>query len=149
MGVAFALGVAEARGLSVTGVGCLDILARACYDATSAKTGSYIISVVDVRRGEVMKASYRIGEMGVDIEGEAVLTSVEDPGTPPSVEAVVAGDGAGLLWPEAAGLKRWSGTGCERAVAAARLGAAVWEAGELRAPVPRYARPADARPRQA
>lgn len=148
VGVAFALGIAEARGISVTGVSCLDIIARACYDATSTKTVSYIISVVDVRRGEVMKAGYRVDEAGVAPFGEPALVSVDDPGTPPPEGTVVAGDGADLLWPEALGIKRWIGTGCDRATAAARLGETALEAGELRAPVPRYARPADARPRR-
>jgi tRNA threonylcarbamoyladenosine biosynthesis protein TsaB len=148
VGVAFVLGLAEARGLPAAGVGCLDILARACYDATSPKTGGYIVSVADVRRGEVVLARFRATETGPVREGDEVLTPVTDAGEPPPPGSVVTGDGGDLLWLEAPGITRWIGNGSDRAVACALLGMAAHRVRELPTPAPRYARPADARPRQ-
>jgi hypothetical protein len=100
----------------------------------------------DVRRGEVVLARYRVEGGGPVRDGEERVVAVTSAG--PVVEAdLLAGDAARLLWPEAP-LRRWIPNGVERAVAAARLVALVWGEGKLEAPVPRYARGADARPRR-
>jgi tRNA A37 threonylcarbamoyltransferase TsaD len=103
VGVAFVLGLAEARGLPAAG---------------------------PVR------------------EGDEVLTPVTEAGEPPPPGSVVTGDGGDLLWLEAPGITRWIGNGSDRAVACALLGMAAHRVRELPTPAPRYARPADARPRQ-
>lgn len=148
VGTAFVLGISEARGLPAVGVGCLDILARACYDATSIRTEFYIVSASDVKRGQVALARYRVGPDGpVVLEPEALVSTAE-PGPPPPEGSVLAGDGAALLWADR-GYRVWEGTGAERAAAAALLGEAARNRGDSEPPVPRYARPADARPRKA
>lgn len=147
VGVAFALGLAEARSLPAVGVACLDIHARACYDATSPAIGSYIVSVSNVRRGEVVLARYRVTAAGPEAEGPETRVAVTDPGPVPEGEGVLSGDGAALLWPDR-DLRRWEAPGTERAFAAAFLGQASREAGREAPPVPRYARPADAGPRR-
>jgi tRNA threonylcarbamoyladenosine biosynthesis protein TsaB len=147
VGVAFALGLAEARAVPAVGVGCLDIHARACYDATSTAIGSYIVSVSNVRRGEVVLARYRVEAGGPVAEGAETRVAVGDPGPAPPGDTVLSGDGAGLVWPDGT-FRRWEASGAERAFAAAVLGQAAREAGRDAPPVPRYARPADARPRR-
>jgi len=148
VGVAAVLGLALSRNLKGAGVGCIDIHARACYDAMSHPTGGYIVSAADVRRGEAVVGRFRAEAAGPRREGDDRLVSVEDPGAVPPEGTTVTGDAAGLLWPQAPGLSRWVAGGRERAVAAARLGEAALLAGEVEPPVPRYARPADARPRR-
>jgi tRNA threonylcarbamoyl adenosine modification protein YeaZ len=148
VGLAAALGLAEAGGPAARGVGCLDILGRACYDATSPQMGGYIVSVADVRRGEVVLRRYRVDTGGVFPEGVEQLVAVVDPGPVPPPGTVVAGDGASLLWPESKGIVRWEPTGIERALAAARLGEEATGAGPHEPLEPRYAREADARPRR-
>ena len=145
IGLAAALGIHSATGTPAAGVGCLDIVARACYDATSPAVGSYIVCAADVRRSEVVLAGFRVeGDGPVRLDGDR-LTATAQAGTAPE-GATLAGDGAALLWPDAA-LARWAPSGAERAVAAARLGLAAWARGEAEPPAPRYARGADARPR--
>ncbi len=145
IGLAAALGIHSATGTPAAGVGCLDIAARACYDATSPAVGSYIVCAADVRRSEVVLAGFRIASDGpVRLDGDR-LTATDRAGDAPE-GATLAGDGAALLWPEAP-LARWVPTGAQRAVAAARLGLAAWARGEAEPPAPRYARGADARPR--
>jgi len=148
VGLAFALGLAEAGGPPVSGVGCLDILGRACYDATSPQIGGYIVSVADVRRGEVVLRRYRVATGGLLPEGEEQLVAIENAGPVPPEGTLVAGDGASLLWPGSGGLVRWQPTGPARALAAARLGAEADSGGEGIPLEPRYAREADARPRR-
>jgi tRNA threonylcarbamoyladenosine biosynthesis protein TsaB len=145
VGVAWALGAAEARGIPVTGCGSLDILARACYDATLPGTGTYIVPVADVRRGEVVVARFRTTDRGPVRESEDTLAALGDPGPPPPAGTILAGDGGALPW---SGYRVWRSTGGERALAAARIGAAAQAEGMIEVPVPRYARPADARPRR-
>ncbi len=100
VGVAAALGLAAARGAPVAGVGCLDILARACYDAKSPAIGGYIVCAADVRRGEVALAVYRIdGDGPVQSESER-LAAVADPGPMPAGTVVLCGDGMSGLWPD-------------------------------------------------
>jgi len=147
VGVAAALGLGASRGMAVAGLGCLDILARACYDAKSPAIGGYIISAADVRRGEVALAAYRVDGNGPVRTDEERLVAVTDPGPRPAGVVTLCGDGAILLWPEES-LARFAPGGSERAVAAARLGAERRQQGILEAPVPRYARAADARPRR-
>jgi tRNA threonylcarbamoyladenosine biosynthesis protein TsaB len=148
VGVSFVLGVAAARRLPAVGVGCLDILARACYDATGPNTGTYVLGAADVRRGEVSLARFRVGPEGLIREGGDTLIAVREAGPPPPPGSAVAGDGAHLLWPEATGLVRWPGSGSERALAAARLGLDAYLSGWREPPAPRYARPPEARPRR-
>jgi tRNA threonylcarbamoyladenosine biosynthesis protein TsaB len=148
VGLAYSLGLAEARGLRVTGCGSLDILARACYDAIHPATGTYLIPAADVRRGEVVLARFRAAEGGAIRESGDRLAPVTDPGPPPSGPVVVAGEGSALLWPDRTELVRWTPGGGERALAAARLGADALGNDALEPAVPRYARPADARPRR-
>lgn len=147
VGVAFALGLAQARAVLALGVGCLDIHARACYDATSPGIGSYIVSVSNVRRGEVVLARFRVAENGPVAAGPEMRVPTADPGPAPEDGSILSGDGAGLVWPDR-DLRRWEASGTERAFAAAVLGQAAREAGRDEPPVPRYARPADARPRR-
>ncbi len=147
VGVAAVLGVAEARNLPAHGAGCLDITARACYDATSPAIGAYIVSVADVRRGEVVIGSYRVAGDGPEATAPERLVPVSEPGPEPPPGARVAGDGASLVWP-GAGFERWVPSGTERAAAAVRLGVRALAEGGLSPPVPRYARAADARPRR-
>jgi tRNA threonylcarbamoyladenosine biosynthesis protein TsaB len=146
VGIAAALGLSRARGIPVTGVGSLDILARACYDATSPETGGYLIAAQDVRRGEVALARYVATRGGPVPEAPERLLAVLDPGPAPPAGTRIAGEGSHLLWPDVEGLLRWPGTGEALALAAARLGG---ERTALEPPVPRYAREADARPRGA
>jgi tRNA threonylcarbamoyladenosine biosynthesis protein TsaB len=148
VGISFVLGLGESLGVPTTGVGCLDILARACYDATSPGTGSYIVAAADVRRGEVVEARFRVADRGPVREGDDRLIAIEDAGPAPPPETVLAGDGAESLWRAAPGLVRWNGTGSDRAAATARLGEAARLTNSTRPPEPRYARPADARPRR-
>ena len=148
VGLAAALGVGESRAIPVVGVGCLDILARACYDATSPAVGGYIVCAADVRRGEVALATFRVAAEGPQRKEEDVLVPVSRPGDLPAGETQLCGDGASLLWSEAV-LPRRVPTGPERAAAAARLGEERFRRGSAEAPVPRYARDADARPRRA
>jgi tRNA threonylcarbamoyladenosine biosynthesis protein TsaB len=148
VGISFVLGVADARRVPAVGVGCLDILARACYDATGPETGTYVLGATDIRRGEVALARFRVGPEGLIRDGGDTLIAVREAGPPPRPGSAVAGDGAQLLWPEATGLLRWAGNGSERAIAAARLGLGVYLSGWREPPVPRYARPPEARPRR-
>jgi tRNA threonylcarbamoyl adenosine modification protein YeaZ len=148
VGVSFVLGMSESLAIPAAGVGSLDILARACYDATSPGTGAYIIPAADVRRGEVARSRFRVTGRGPIREEEDHLLLLDEPGPPPPADSWLAGDGASLLWPGETGLRRWEGTGALRAVAAARLAGESYRAGRHEAPVPRYARPADARPRR-
>jgi tRNA threonylcarbamoyladenosine biosynthesis protein TsaB len=145
IGLAAALGIHSATGTPAAGVGCLDIAARACYDATSPTVGSYIVCAADVRRGEVVLAGFRVeGDGPVRLDGDR-LTATAQAGPAPE-GATLVGDGAMLLWPEAS-LSRWAPTGAQRAVAVARMGVEAWARGEAEPPAPRYARGADARPR--
>lgn len=148
VGLSFVLGLGESLGLPSTGVGCLDILARGCYDATSPGTGSYIVAAADVRRGEVVEARFQVTDRGPVREGDDRLIAIENAGPVPPPETILAGDGAGSLWRAAPGLVRWNGTGSDRAVATAHLGEAARLTNSTRVPEPRYARPADARPRR-
>lgn len=148
VGVAFALGVAHARGLPAVGVGSLDILARACYDATGPQTGTYVIAGSDVRRGEAAVARFRVGPSGPVREEDDALVVTAQAGPPPGEGSLLAGDAATLLWPQVQNLRRWPGTGGERALAAARLGLEIHRAGAESPPEPRYARPPEARPRR-
>ncbi len=143
VGVAAALGFGSARGIPVTGVGSLDIHAGACYDAMSLRTGGYIVSAVDVRRGEAVVGRFQVQENGPRRIDDDLRVPVSDPGAPPPDDAIVSGDAAMALWPEQ-GVTRWVADGPQRALAAARLGMS----GPVTDPVPRYFRPADARPRQ-
>ncbi len=147
VGVAAALGLSSASGIPAAGVGCLDILARACYDATSPPIGAYIVSAADVRRGEVVLARYRVGPEGPAPEEAEHLVRVSEPGPPPPPGSLLAGDGGERLWPED-GPARCVPEGAARAIAAARLGERALADGTREAPVPRYARAADARPRR-
>jgi tRNA threonylcarbamoyladenosine biosynthesis protein TsaB len=149
VGIAFALGLAEARRVPAAGVGCLDIHARACYDATSPAIGSYIVSVSNVKRGEVVLARYRVQAGGPERDGDEARVEVAGgPAVPPpGPDTVLSGDGASLLWPEHP-VGRWEASGVQRALATAILARAARAAGRDEAPVPRYARPADARPRR-
>jgi tRNA threonylcarbamoyladenosine biosynthesis protein TsaB len=149
VGVATALGIAEARGIPVTGVGCLDIQARACYDATAPPVGAYMVSAADVRRGEAAILLYRVGAAGPEGMGGDRLVAVGNPGFAPQPGAWIVGDAAPLLWPEREDLHRLVPDGRMRAAAAARLGGERIAAGLGEPPVPRYARPADARPPRA
>jgi tRNA threonylcarbamoyladenosine biosynthesis protein TsaB len=147
VGVSFALGVGDARGIPVAGLGCLDILARACYDATRPATGTYVFPAVDVRRGEVVLGRFRIGPGGPVREGGDRLLSVGSLGDPPPPGALVAGEEARSLWPDAE-LLRWEGSGRDRALAACLLGGEKMVSGTLLPPAPRYARPPGAKPRR-
>jgi tRNA threonylcarbamoyladenosine biosynthesis protein TsaB len=147
VGVAAALGLSDAAGIPAAGVRCLDILARACYDATSPPIGAYIVSAADVRRGEVVLVHYRVGPEGPVPQGEERLVRVSDPGPAPPEGSLVAGDGGERLWPESDPV-RYVPEGPARAIAAARLGEEALAAGVPEEPVPRYARAADARPRR-
>jgi tRNA threonylcarbamoyladenosine biosynthesis protein TsaB len=149
VGIASALGLGAASGIPVTGVGCLDILARACYSAMSPPTGAYIVSVADVRRGEVVAGRFVVEDAGLVRIEEDRLLSVTEAGAPPPGLTLLAGDGAGLLWPEHDAVERWTPSGPERAVATAQLGDEQQLAGCLEDPTPRYFRQADARPRRA
>jgi tRNA threonylcarbamoyladenosine biosynthesis protein TsaB len=146
VGIAFVLGLGESRGIPVLGVGSLDILARACYDATRLPTGGYIVSTMDVRRGEVVRGDYRVTEAGLQPVGAARLVPVTEPGEDPPPGASLVGDGSDGLWPERTDLRRRSPSGIERSAAAVHLGREF--RGTPGSPVPRYARPADARPRR-
>jgi tRNA threonylcarbamoyladenosine biosynthesis protein TsaB len=148
VGLAAALGWGEAGGIPVGGVGCLDIQAWACYHAKLPPVGAYMISAVDVRRGEVMWAGFRIAETGPVVTDPERLVSVTDPGLEPEGGAWVSGSGALLLWPGRTDLVRWAPAGPDRAIAAARLGAGGLAQGGLPPAEPRYARPADAKPRR-
>ena len=148
VGIAFVLGLCEAREIPAVGVGCLDILARACYDATSPEIGGYIVSTSDVRRGEVALARYRITESGPEREGVEELAAVSAPGPAPASPVICAGDGSTLLWPEDKMIQRWDGSGECRAKAVLHLGITAFVSGTHEPPVPRYARDADARPRR-
>lgn len=147
VGVAAALGLGAARQAPVAGVGCLDILARACYHAKSPAIGGYIVSAADVRRGEVALATYRVGGEGPVRVDEERLVAVSEPGPHPTGDVMLCGDGAAFLWPEAP-WPRYRPAGSERAAATARLGREQGQRGVLEEPVPRYARAADARPRR-
>jgi tRNA threonylcarbamoyladenosine biosynthesis protein TsaB len=94
------VGVATAKGLSVaTGVGLVavastDVLAEAACDAMV--TGS-VVSVLDVRRGEVVAARHRCGPDGAtELEGPVLWTPAELAARlSESTEPLVAvGDGA-------------------------------------------------------
>ena len=148
VGLSFVLGLGESLGVATVGVGCLDILARGCYDATSPGTGSYIVAAADVRRGEVVEARFRVTDRGPIREGDDRLIATQDAGPVPPPQTILVGDGAGSLWRTAPGLMRWNGTGSDRAAATARLGEAARLTSSTRPPEPRYARPADARPRR-
>lgn len=143
VGVAAARGFAQARDIPLTGVGSLDIHARACYDAMSLQTGGYIVSAVDVRRGEAVVSRFRVGASCPERAEEDRRVRVEEPGEAPPGNAVLSGDAASVLWPDGS-MPRWVADGTERAVAAARLGAV----DPVVDPTPRYFRPADARPRR-
>jgi tRNA threonylcarbamoyl adenosine modification protein YeaZ len=145
VGIATALGLSRALGIPAVGAGSLDILARACYDATSPETGGYIIAAQDVRRGEVALATYVVTRSGLRKESPEGLVPTADPGPVPAAGTRIAGEGSALLWAHAPDLVRWPGTGDALAVAAARMGAEGLPEGDL---VPRYAREADARPRR-
>ena len=140
VGVSFVLGVSDARGIPAVGVGSLDTMARGCYDANGLDTGTYVIASMDVRRGEVALARFRV-RPGPDLvqDTETTLVSLADPGPPPLPGTALAGDGAPHLWPDLQTLIRWPGTGPERALAVAQL--ARERAAVLKAPMPRYARP--------
>lgn len=148
VGVSCVLGLSEARGLPAGGVSSLDILARACYDATSPQIGVYMVSVVDVRRGEVVWGGFRVGPVGPVRTEEDRRVPVAQPGPAPPPGTLVVGDAPGSLWEEAVGLLRWIPSGPERARATAALGQEAWEAGTFPPPRPCYAREADARPRR-
>lgn len=148
VGLAAALGIAEAGGVRAGGVGCLDIHARALCDVKSIRKGSYVVSLTDVRRGEVVVATYRVGDTGPVLLGDERLVAVGDPGEAPPEGAFLTGDGVDLLWPDREDLVRWSADGPARALAAARLAREALREGTLAEAAPRYARPADARPRR-
>jgi tRNA threonylcarbamoyladenosine biosynthesis protein TsaB len=140
VGVSFVLGVSDARGIRAVGVGSLDTLARGCYDANGLDSGTYVIASMDVRRGEVAMARFRLHpDRGLSSSMDPALVSLSDPGPPPPPDTALAGDGALFLWPEQRTLLRWPGTGPERALAVARV--ARDDAASLKPPVPRYARP--------
>jgi tRNA threonylcarbamoyladenosine biosynthesis protein TsaB len=140
VGVSFALGVSDARGIPAVGVGSLDTVARGCYDANGLDTGTYVIATMDVRRGEVAMARFRMRPgHGLSQDMDTTLISISDPGPPPPSGTALAGDGAPHLWPEIETLIRWPGTGPERALAVLRL--AREKTASLHPPVPRYARP--------
>jgi tRNA threonylcarbamoyl adenosine modification protein YeaZ len=140
VGVSFALGVSDARGIPAVGVGSLDAVARGCYDANGLDTGTYVIASMAVRRGEVAVARFRTRPGPLLFQDlDTTLMSVADPGPPPPSGTALAGDGAHDLWPESSAFIRWSGSGPERALAAARI--ARENMASLTAPVPRYARP--------
>ena len=108
-----------------------------------------MVSAADVRRGEVVWAGYRVLSEGPVRDSEDRLDPVG--GNPPDAlvqGAWLTGDGAEGLWPEREDLRRFEPDGRARAAAAARLGETALRAGTLEEPVPRYARPADARPRR-
>ena len=145
VGLAAALGIHAALGLPAVGVGCLDSVAHACYDATSPRIGSYMVCSADVRRGEVVQAGFRVerdGPVRLDADRLTVPASSEMP----EEGTILAGDAALLLWPQGV-FTRWVPTGVARAAATARLGSAAWLRGEAGPAEPRYARGADARPR--
>jgi tRNA threonylcarbamoyladenosine biosynthesis protein TsaB len=146
VGVAAALGLSEARGIPATGVGSLDILADACYHAIHPGTDGYMICAADVRRGEVVWAAYRPAPPGPRVDGPERLAAVAAPGTDPPPGTILVADHTGLLWPDRDDIVRWVPSGADRATATARIGRRMQHAGDVSPPVPRYARPADARP---
>ena len=149
VGVSFVLGVSDARGIPVVGVGSLDSLARGCYDARGLTTGTYVIPSMDVRRGEVAMTRFCVLENGrISQDMDEGLAAIHDPGSPPPPGTALAGDGALSLWPDREDYLRWPGTGAERALAAARLAIEARSAGNDRPPVPRYARPPQTPPRR-
>jgi tRNA threonylcarbamoyladenosine biosynthesis protein TsaB len=148
VGLAAALGWGEAGSIPVGGVGCLDIQAWACYHAKLPPVGAYMISVIDVRRGEVMWSGFRIADTGPVAAEPERLVSVAEPGPEPEPGTWVSGHGAALLWPGRSDLARFEPTGPDRAIAAARLGARGMAEGGFAPAEPRYARPADAKPRR-
>ncbi len=147
VGVAAALGLSEAGGIPAAGVGSLDILAWACYHATRHAVGGYMICAADVRRGEVVLGRYRVTLSGPVREGDEALMRVDGAGDPPPGGTFVVADAPEALWPGAP-LVRVEIGGPERAASAAGLGRTAFESGSAAAPEPRYARPADARPRR-
>ena len=64
IGLAAAAGLGEALSATQVGVGCLDIQVWACYSANDLANGTYMISTVDVRRGEVAWAGFVLDEDG-------------------------------------------------------------------------------------
>jgi tRNA threonylcarbamoyladenosine biosynthesis protein TsaB len=148
IGLAAVLGMAEAQGIPVWGVGCLDIQAHACYSANDLEQGTYLISTVDVRRGEVAWAQFRVDDGMTHRLSEDALGRAEDPCESPPSGTVVTGDGARLVWPTREDLVRWVPSGPERAAAAVELCRMQAAKGVLRVPEPRYLRPADAKRRR-
>jgi len=146
VGVAAALGVAEARGIAAVGVGSLDILADACYHAIQPAPDSYMICAADVRRGEVVWAAYRPGPGGPRAETPERLAPVADPGSEPPAGAILAADPGVKPWPGRGDLVRWVAAGAARAEAVVRTGARLRGVESTSPPEPRYARPADAKP---
>ena len=65
VGVTTAKGLAQGLGLGVVGVGSLEVLARAAFDAGHEGTA---VPVVDARRGEVFTARYRRPHDGAPME---------------------------------------------------------------------------------
>jgi tRNA threonylcarbamoyladenosine biosynthesis protein TsaB len=94
VGLATAKGLSLAAGVGLVAVSSTDVLAQAAGDATVTGT---VVSVLDVRRGEVVAARHRCGPDGAaELEAPLLLTPVElaarlAESTEP---LVVVGDGA-------------------------------------------------------
>lgn len=148
IGVAAALGMGEAAGLPVTGVGCLLASARACAEHAVPAPRGTVVAVADIRRGEVVWAPFRVAGAEVHPAGEERRVPLDAPGPSPAGPLWIAGEAGGILWPEREDAVQWTATGAARAVATALLGREALLAGEGEPPDPRYARPADARPKR-
>ncbi len=94
VGVATAKGLSLASGVGLVAVSSTDVLAQAACDAGLVGT---VLSVVDVRRGEVVAALHRCGPDGAtELQGPVLsTTAMLVARLAPDAEAIVAiGDGA-------------------------------------------------------
>ncbi len=104
VGVTTAKGLAQGLGIGVVGIGSLEVLARAAFDAGHEGTA---VAVVDARRGEVFAARYRRPHDGEPMEllgpprvlrpeDLAAELAAEPAGEPagPSGPVLAIGDGA-------------------------------------------------------
>jgi len=149
VGLAGAQGFAMAQDIPLTGVGSLDILARACYDVCNPFVGERIYAIQDVRRGEVAVQQFQVTAMGLERASEMEIQNVTAPilHTEPFW---ISGDGLLL----AAGMRHdknrsYCPSGLDRVRALIRLTREDLEANQFHKPIPAYARPANAKPPRA
>jgi tRNA threonylcarbamoyladenosine biosynthesis protein TsaB len=96
VGVATAKALAQALGITVLGVGSLDILAAAARERLGAALTGPVVAVVDARRGEVFAAAYHFeGEPDVP-DPATVRDDRAEPMAPTALEAWLSGLARGV-----------------------------------------------------